>query len=90
MKVWPMGKSAKNERIRLEANFYNNIAVAAAVGGVLLPFVNLYQRTSLVEIFWEKASIIGIGEFVMPIILAFIACYGARGIADALIQGIKD
>jgi hypothetical protein len=34
-----MGKAADNERIKLKATFYNNMAIALAVGGFFLPYL---------------------------------------------------
>jgi hypothetical protein len=39
-----MGKAAKNEKIKLRAAFYNNIAVALMGAGTLLPILALYSR----------------------------------------------
>ena len=39
-----MGKAADNERIKLDATFYNNSAVAAYVAGGLLPALPIYMK----------------------------------------------
>jgi hypothetical protein len=41
-----MCKAAENERIKLKATFYNNIAVGLIVAGALLPYLALIQKVS--------------------------------------------
>jgi hypothetical protein len=38
-----MGKAAENERIKLRATFYNNLAVGLALAGVLIPYLGFIQ-----------------------------------------------
>jgi hypothetical protein len=46
-----MGKAADNERLKLKATFYNNLAVGSTVGGVLIPLFGLYQNKPLSVLF---------------------------------------
>jgi hypothetical protein len=40
-----MGKAANNESIKLEATFYNNSAVGAAITAYLTPVLFLLQKS---------------------------------------------
>jgi hypothetical protein len=37
-----MAQLAENERIKLKAAFYNNLAVGAAITGIIVPFMAFY------------------------------------------------
>jgi hypothetical protein len=80
-----MGKAAENERLKLRATFFNNIAVGAVVGGALLPYLALHQTvagmTTPTQLFFR---------FVLPIILAFAVAIASRLRADSLARQIKD
>jgi len=43
-----MGKIAENERIKLRAMFFNNIAVGAAITGFVVPFISIYASFAAV------------------------------------------
>lgn len=36
-----MGKAADNERIKLKAAFYNNLAVGTVIAGLTVPYINV-------------------------------------------------
>jgi hypothetical protein len=40
-----MGKAAENERIKLGATFYNNLAVGLTITGLFVPYLTLVQGT---------------------------------------------
>jgi hypothetical protein len=40
-----MGKAAENERIKLGATFYNNLAVGLTITGLIVPYLTLIQGT---------------------------------------------
>jgi hypothetical protein len=39
--------SAKNEQLKLRATFWNGLAIAAAVGGVVLPVLEAYRSDEI-------------------------------------------
>jgi hypothetical protein len=39
-----MGKAARNEARKINATFWNNLAVATMVGGFLIPYLALYPK----------------------------------------------
>jgi hypothetical protein len=49
-----MGKTAKNEKIKLRATFFNNFGVAVGVAGYVLPLIVLIGK--LPEIFWTSVA----------------------------------
>jgi hypothetical protein len=44
-----MGKIADNERIKLKATFFNNIAVGCAVAGFIVPYLALIQKYNEIQ-----------------------------------------
>ncbi|MGH6726988.1 MAG: hypothetical protein ACREB8_10650 [Pseudolabrys sp.] len=85
-----MGKVADNEKLKLRALFYNNLAAGAVVGGAILPFVNFYeQHLSLIE-FFTKETAYHVGQVLLPIGLALVAAGWARGRANKFISRLID
>jgi hypothetical protein len=41
-----MGKAADNEKVKLRANFYNNIGVGIALIGVATPVVSFFYKVA--------------------------------------------
>lgn len=79
-----MGKAADNERIKLKATFYNNLAVATFVGGGVLPILTL-ATTDYTNLVTFKA--------VASLMTFFAAAYFGRwlrGLADEANQQIQD
>jgi hypothetical protein len=100
----PIGKSASNELIKLNATFMNNLAVGLIVTGFLIPFISLYAKFGLAynEAFeasksiWDYVHV----EFSMktvraflnssPIVLAVGLGILCKFIANRLIAGLED
>ena len=40
-----MGKAARNERVKLDAMFLNNLAVGLVLAGIFLPLFSLFRST---------------------------------------------
>ena len=40
-----MGKAARNERVKLDATFLNNLAVGLVLAGIFLPLFSLFRST---------------------------------------------
>ena len=40
-----MGKAAENERIKLKATWINNVSVGLFLGGFVIPYLALFQRS---------------------------------------------
>jgi hypothetical protein len=51
-----LGKAARNERRKLRATFFNNLAVGVSLGGLFIPYLALFQRLDEVA-FWLASSI---------------------------------
>ena len=52
-----MGKTARNERLKIIATFYNNIAVGTLVAGILVPAITLIVSLPMLPeqtYSWEK------------------------------------
>jgi hypothetical protein len=69
-----MGKAADNERIKLDAAFYNNIAVGTVIAGVLAPYFAFFQVAISHR---EAIAHLGSGptnwKELQPILLVFLA-----------------
>jgi hypothetical protein len=39
-----MGRAAENERLKLRATFFNNIAVGIVVAGLVIPYLAIYPQ----------------------------------------------
>jgi|SRR5271168_601381 len=85
-----MCKAAENERIKLKAAYFNNIAVGLWVAGGLVPYLVFIQRAGeLVE--WIMGWLSGTSQFkflettkvIMPIVGFFLAATGARHFRQA-------
>jgi len=70
-----MGKTADNERIKLKATFFNNIAVGCVVGGATIPYIAFFQKlqNEHVPIFSADPQLIWstVGSIGLASILAF-------------------
>ena len=53
-----MGKAARNERVKLDATFLNNLAVGLVLAGIFLPLFSLFRsgRNSSLCIFRNGGS----------------------------------
>jgi hypothetical protein len=92
-----MGKVADNERIKLRATFYNNIAVGLWVAGALVPYIAIFR------IFQAPFKALMLGQPLPPaadqyeVLFSILTLMAAgwlamrfRRRADAEIQKIKD
>jgi hypothetical protein len=68
------GKAERNERIKLDATFANNIAVGMVLGGVLLPTLSLYTNpfTTIDELFHAALSVPGVIK-ILGVVVALAA-----------------
>jgi hypothetical protein len=85
-----MGKMANNERLKLRALFYNNLAVGAVVGGVILPFVNFYEQHLTVIEFFSNETVLHLAQVLAPIAMALMAASWARSRANLYISQLID
>jgi hypothetical protein len=93
-----MGKAAENERIKLGATFYNNLAVGSTITGLLVPYLTLVQGTfearfMLADFLHGNFSQSQLG----PLAYKLLAMFGAfmcaaifRGAADHQVAKIQD
>lgn len=94
--VKPMGKAARNERLRLTASFYNSLAVGLALGGVALPYITALTNPPfglLNFVIDETGAQIHIGEGLTPtigIVIALGAAWLCRRRAMRLAAQIED
>lgn len=66
-----MGKAAKNESRKLEATFYNNLAVGIGLTGFFVPYLFIFQE-------WINAT------FLVGSVAANIEKYGAIALGTTL------
>lgn len=85
-----MGKAAENEKIKLRAAFYNNMAVGAVVAGALLPLVNFYQKDQTIILFVSHTSWLEIYHYLLPMGLAFCAAGWARSRVKDILEKLQD
>jgi hypothetical protein len=70
-----MGKAADNERIKLRATFFNNIAVGLSITGVLVPYLAFIQSGVPDEhIMFDALRSGNIGQYE-PLGLKFLAMF---------------
>jgi hypothetical protein len=83
--------NAENERIKLRATFYNNLAVGSAVAGLLVPYIALWPR-----FFSAQATTLdGLLELIKPdallgMIVAALLTLFFRLRADRWINSLED
>jgi hypothetical protein len=83
--------NAENERIKLRATFYNNLAVGSAVAGLLVPYIALWPRFFSTEAY----TVSGFFDLIKPdAVLGMIAAAALTGFfrlrADAWIRSLED
>jgi hypothetical protein len=81
---------SETERLKLKATFWNNIGVAAAAGGVLVPAISTYGdkakwNATVFPVFSELAS-----SIFWPMIAGFVAAFACRLYADHVASQIKN
>jgi hypothetical protein len=79
-----MGKAADNEALKLSAMFYNNVAVAAIIAGVVIPAVGFYQHHETFISFIEQTPPLEILQFLLPAIVGLLAANLARARAHTM------
>jgi uncharacterized membrane protein len=78
-----MSKAADNERIKLRATYYNNIAVGLILAGCLIPYLAVVRGIG--EIFdWMRhhsvgeITFVGWASVITTVLAFFLALHGAR------------
>ena len=82
--------SNENERIKLKATFWNNLAVAAITGGIVIPIVGVYHddalwNATIFPVFSDVAK-----RFIYPVFAALILGAALRSYANFLMTKLKD
>jgi hypothetical protein len=82
--------NSENERLKLKATFWNSLAVAAAVGGVVLPALNGYGDDAVYNstVFPVLSPVAW--KFFTSMAAGFVISAGLRIYADHIIRQIKD
>lgn len=62
-----LGKTARNEKLKLAANFFNSLAVSAVVAAFVVPGVAWTERSSPLHLSWH--------------LLFIVACWIAAGVS---------
>jgi hypothetical protein len=77
-----MGKAAENERIKLRATFYNNLAIGLILAGFFLPLLSIYSMESFQPfVDWSKGGpppMRQVGHFLVACIGTGVAVVFAR------------
>jgi hypothetical protein len=84
-----VAKTVENERIKLLATYYNNVAVGLVVAGAFIPFFAFMQKSTEVSA-WLDAIFHGapnptnlnVASVVGPVAICFIALGIAKGFRD--------
>jgi hypothetical protein len=79
-----MGKATENERVKLSATFFNNVAVAAFAGGAILPLYALQHYESADTGYMQLVKLLG----TMGIALSL--SYFFRNHADRIMEKLQD
>ena len=82
-----MGKAADNEKIKLTATFYNNVAVGATITGSIVPLL-AYARELVQDD--DAFTPVEIAVTFLVILVAASVAVVCRIQANALISKIKD
>jgi hypothetical protein len=93
-----MGQTAKNERIRLKAGFFNSIAIGLFLTGCLLPLLAIAQRTGVImdwlfnhssrePVFVDYATVVA---YFVEFALAFVGAGYFRRRADRMADQMQD
>lgn len=53
-----LGKTARNEKLKLAASFFNSLAVSAVVAAFVVPGVAWTERTNTVQLSWHLFFIV--------------------------------
>jgi hypothetical protein len=87
-----VGKSAKNEILKIRAAFFNNIAVGAFVAGAAIPYFSLFPKiaseTGSFSSFvgdWRKLTVIAAG-----FVAALLASFYLHSHAQRILSEIED
>ena len=82
-----MGKAANNERTKLRATFYNNVAVGATITGSIIPLL-AYAR----EVVQKDGEFTGTEMLVTLLIIltAALVAAASRYRANSIISGVED
>jgi hypothetical protein len=79
--------SRENERIKLKATFWNNLAVAAVVTGVVVPVIGVYQDDNL----WNAPVFSGLAwRFIVALTPAIIFAFAFRAYANYLMTTLTE
>jgi hypothetical protein len=84
-----MGQAAENERIKLRAAFFNNIAVGSILGGAILPWFVLYQTAEWdppFTIHWPSNT----GRLALTVFVVMMFGVFCRYSADRIASRIRD
>ncbi len=89
-----MGKAADNERIKLTATYFNNLAVGLFVAGSAVPYFVFFARFAEIVATFRKT---GQPTSGWPLLAAFVGMIAAfllallfRHVADLEIQKLED
>ena len=83
-------KAADNEQLKLRAAFYNNLAVSAAVAGIILPLVTFYQQHWTIVEFITQSSWRDLFHYLLPTVVGIATAAILRLVADTTAQRIQN
>ena len=95
-----MGKVALNERLKLAANYWNNLAAGLTLTGIIIPYLALnYWIVDLIA--WvpdwlegqaklSDPAIVAAGSTLVATVGAYMAANICRSFADRLLQKLQD
>ena len=82
--------NSEHERIKLKATFWNSLAIAAAVGGIVVPVLDAYRDDAIFNATVFPVLSAVAWKYLVSIAVGFVIAFALRTYADHLLRQIKD
>jgi hypothetical protein len=82
-----MGKAASNEKIKLRALYFNNVAVGATIAGSIVPLLAYAREYVQPDDQFTRAEL---GVTVLLIVVALAVAGACRFRANAIVSKVED
>jgi hypothetical protein len=81
-------KPAGNEQVKLQATFFNNLAVGSYIAGAVAPAVPFYQSFPFVDIFLRGGSLPPLPDNLWTAVFMAVWCVGMATVFQHIAQRI--
>jgi hypothetical protein len=82
--------SARNEQLKIKANYWNGLAIACAAAGIVVPALAAYGSDEI----WNATVFPVLSKLayrtILPMLIAFFFSYVFHSLADSCASRIKD